>query len=163
MSLSQPGVPTQFPMAVSILCESSELSTSRVAFLLGLSCSQTSDSSQFLSFLDWALATISVFRASLPETRDGDSRRCCVSGTSVLYMMSEEGVFTSQRFDGLGGEATYHFCKVYDFRVQPREIFELRLECVSFRNRPHNRNDSYLPFQDQHCLRGNQSERLCPI
>src|SRR6266498_4115772 len=72
----------QFPMAVSILCVSSELSTSRVAFLLGLSCSPTADSSRFLRFLDWALAITSVFGASLSETRDGDPSWESASGIS---------------------------------------------------------------------------------
>jgi hypothetical protein len=138
----------QFLMVVSIFCESSEFSTFRVAFFFGLSCSPISDYSRFLRFLDWVLAITSVFGASPSETRDGDFRGCCVSGTSVLYMMSEERFFTSQKFDRLGREAAHYFCKVYDFRVQPRKIFELRLECVSFRSKLHNRNDSYVSLQD---------------
>jgi hypothetical protein len=74
----------QFPIVILILCESSELSVSRISFLLSL-----------LRFLDWALVIISVFGASLSETRNGNSRDYCISGISILYMISEEGFFTN--------------------------------------------------------------------
>ncbi len=85
----------QFLIVVLIFCESSEIFTSRIIFFLGFSYSLIFDFLRFLRFLDWVLVIILVFEASLSETRDGDFRGYCVSGISVLYMMLEEGVFTS--------------------------------------------------------------------
>jgi hypothetical protein len=128
-------------MTISIFCESSELSASRIAFLLDLSSSPISDSSRFLRFLNWA-------EASLSKTKDRNSRNYYVSGILVSYIMSEKEIFTNQKFDRLDREIIYHFYKIYDFRIQSKEIFELKLKYINFRSKSYNKNDNYLFLQN---------------